>query len=128
MKKFKHIITSFALLLFLSSFIGINEDISAALKAGSAFKVAAFFQSKVDITILEESELLTKLEAEKMLYDFFYDHKPSEFKILHQGESKSGLQYTIGRLETNKGNFRISYYINSSNQKEYIQQIIIDAE
>ena len=67
-------------------------------------------------------------EAEKMVYDFFHEYHPSEFKILHQGKSKSGLKYTIGKLFTDKGDFRVSYYINKTESTEYIQQIIIDSE
>lgn len=128
MKTFKQIFTFSILLFLLSSFTGITEDITAALKQGNAFKLSAFFQDKVDITILEESDLLSKLEAEKMLYDFFHDHDPSDFKVLHHGESKSGLEYTIGKLITNNGDFRVSFYIKKTANSEYIQQIIIDAE
>ena len=128
MKSFYRIFTFGLFLITFSSFTGVNEDINAALKAGNAFKVSKFFDSKVDITILEESDLLSKLEAEKMLYDFFYEYHPSNFQVLHHGESKSGLEYTIGKLITDKGNFRLSYYINKSNNSEHIQQMIIDAE
>ena len=63
-----------------------------------------------------------------MIFDFFHDHKPSDFKVLHHGESKSGLEYTIGKLITSNGDFRVSFYIKSTNNSEFIQQIIIDAE
>jgi len=128
MKSFKKIFTFGLFIVALSSFTGINDDINAALKAGNAFKVSAHFDAKVDITILDDSDLLSKLEAEKMLYDFFYSHHPSDFKVLHHGESKSGLEYTIGKLVTDNGTFRLSYYINKSNNSEHIQQMIIDAE
>lgn len=128
MKSFTKIFTFALFIIGLSSFSGINDDINTALKAGNAFKVSKFFDTKVDITILEESDLLSKLEAEKLLYDFFYGHHPSDFQVLHHGESKSGLEYTIGKLVTDKGDFRLSYYINKSNNSEHIQQMIIDAE
>ncbi len=128
MKTFTKILSLSIIFISLSSFTGIDEKINAALKEGNAFKISAFFSSKVDITILDESDLLTKLEAEKLLYDFFYSHHASDFKVLHNGKSKSGLEYTIGKLVTDNGNFRLSYYINNSNNKETIQQIIIDAE
>jgi hypothetical protein len=128
MKKAKYILSFGLLLLSLSSFAGVTEDISAALKAGNAFKLSAFFQPKIDLTILEESDLLSKLEAEKLVFDFFHENKPSDFVILHQGKSKSGLAYTIGKLVTEKGDFRVSFYINKTSNSELIQQIIIDSE
>tara|TARA_R110002050_G_scaffold109799_1_gene221311 strand:- start:30947 stop:31315 length:369 start_codon:yes stop_codon:yes gene_type:complete len=116
------------LFLSLSSFGGITEGVSDAFKTGNAFKLSSFFQDKIDLTILEESDLMSKLEAEKAVYDFFHENHPSDFKILHQGNSKSGSAYTIGRLVTEKGNFRVSIYVNTSSNKELIQQIIIDSE
>ena len=128
MKLIKHFFVLSFLLVAFSSFAGVTEDIAAALKSGNAFKLSAFFHSKVDITILDESDLLTKLEAEKMVYDFFHENEPSHFEVLHQGKSKSGLAYTIGKLTTKTGTFRVSYYIMKKGDSEYIQQIIIDSE
>ncbi|MFT6323771.1 MAG: hypothetical protein ACJAWO_001327, partial [Halieaceae bacterium] len=67
-------------------------------------------------------------EAEKLIYNFFHAHQPSDFEILHEGKSKTGLEYTIGTLKTNNGNFRVSIYVNKTTQSEYIQQLFIDAE
>jgi hypothetical protein len=125
-------IRSFSILVFIwflaSSFVGITEDITAAFKSGNAFEISAFFPEQVDITVLEESDLLSKLEAEKMIYDFFYAHPPTKFEILHQGKSKTGQEYTIGNLTTKNGTFRVSIYINKTAKSEYIQQLIIDTE
>jgi hypothetical protein len=128
MKKIKHILTLSFLLIFLCSFTGITEDVATALKSGSAFKLSKFFQEKIDLTILDDSDLIGKLEAERKLYAFFHENHPSNFEILHQGESKSGLEYTIGKLVTSNGNYRVSYYIKKTADSEFIQQIIIDTE
>ena len=128
MKPIKQFFVLSFLFVAFSSFTGITDEVASALKAGNAFKLSAFFHSKVDITILDDSDLLTKLEAEKMVYDFFHENEPSHFEILHQGKSKSGLAYTIGKLTTKTGVFRVSYYIMKKGNSEYIQQIIIDSE
>lgn len=128
MKPFKFIFALGFLILTMSSFGGITDGVAAAFKSGNAFKLSSFFQEKVDLTIIEESDLMSKLEAEKMVYDFFHENQPSDFIILHQGNSKSGTKYTIGRLVTEKGSFRVSFYVNTASNKELIQQIIIDFE
>lgn len=127
MKYLKSIITvCFALLLM--SFSGIEESISNALKSGATFKVSAHFHSKVDIMILDEGDFVSKLEAEKMLYDFFYQKKITNFEVLHRGDSNSGLIYVIGKLTTDQGNFRVSYYITNDENNAKIQQFFIDSE
>ncbi len=128
MQKLKHIILLCSLWVLASAFTGLNPDISAAFKSGSAFKVSAFFQDQVDLTILESSDLLSKLEAERKIYDFFHEHSPTNFEILHEVESNSGPEFTIGKLTTKNGTFRVSIYVNKTENSEYIQQIIIDAE
>lgn len=127
MKAIHYIFTIFGLVLLLS-FTGIEESISDALKSGQTFKVSAHFQSKVDIMILDEGDFVTKLEAEKMLYDFFYQKKITNFEVLHRGDSDAGLIYIIGKLTTNQGSFRVSYYITNSEKEAKIQQFFIDAE
>ncbi len=128
MKKIKYTLAFGLLFVFLCSFTGITEDVATALKSGNAFKLSKFFQEKVDLTILDESDLISKLEAEQKLYAFFRENQPSHFEILHQGESKSGLEYTIGKLVTDNGNYRVSFYIKKTSSSEFIQQIIIDTE
>jgi hypothetical protein len=128
MKKLQYILTLIGLWLVFSAFIGITEDVTAALKAGNAFKISALFKGQVDITVLEESDLLSKLEAEKLLFDFFHENDPSDFVILHQGKSRTGQEYIIGTLTTNNGNYRISIYVKKTETSEFIQQFIIEAE
>lgn len=128
MKSIKTFFTASFVILILSSFTGITDDVNTALKTGNAFELASFFNGKVDITIVDYSDLLSKLEAEKLLYDFFREHEPSDFMVLHHGESSSGLEYTIGKLITSNGIYRVSVYINTKENTEYVQQIIIDAE
>lgn len=128
MKNIRFTILFLFVWVILSSFIGIKEDVSSALSEGNAFKVSAFFNNQVDITILDESDLLSKLEAEKQLYDFFHEHSPTQFKILHTGKSRSGQEYNIGTLNTSNGIFRVSFYIEQTDNSEFIQQLIIEAE
>jgi hypothetical protein len=127
MKALFSIITVSAAFLLLS-FTGVEDDIATALRQGQAFKVSAHFHEKVDILILDEGDLVTKLEAEKMLYDFFYQKKITNFEILHRGDSNGGLIYIIGKLSTSSDNYRVSYYITNNKENAKIQQFFIDAE
>lgn len=111
-------------LLFMSFFSGIADQVSTALKSGNAVEIAKYFKSNVDLSILDEDDLYPKADAQKMITNFFRKHQPTDFKVLHQGNSNKGLEYTIGKLTTNNGNFRISFYINS----DLIQQFTIDKD
>ena len=116
------LITCFTLFLF--AFSGIADQISNALKTGNTTEIAKYFKSNIDLSILGEDDLYSKEDATRMIGNFLKKHQPSDFKILHQGNSKKGLEYTIGALSTNTGNFRVSFYINNG----LIQQLKIDKD
>ena len=112
------------LAILLASFSGIADQVSTAFKNGNATEIAKYFKSNVDLSILEEDDLYPKGDAHKMITNFFKKHQPSDFKVLHQGNSNKGLEYTIGKLTTSNGNFRVSFYINGG----LIQQLTIDQD
>jgi len=99
-----------------------------AFKMGSAKELAKNFSTSVDISINDNEDTYSKAKAEKVMKDFFNAHQPKSFSIIHQGTSKSGLQYSIGNLETSSGSFRVSFYLKKTNDSHYIQQLRIDSD
>lgn len=123
MRKLIHTL-KIAPVLLLLSFTLLNDDIITALKMGNANELAKSFASQVNITLFDEHETLSKSAAEGKLKVFFNEHSPTSFVIIHEGNSPSGMKYVIGTLETENGNFRISYYT----KNEIIQELSIDTD
>lgn len=115
----------YSILLMVGSY-GINEDLTETFSRGKANEISVFFRSHIDLTILEDGSLLTKLEAERKLFDFFFSHEPKSFKVTHEGNSMAGVKYIIGELVTNNGDFLVSFYISTNPNSEFVQQLIID--
>ena len=65
--------------------IKIPEGISIAIKAGNAKELANFFNSTIELVILEKEDVYSKPQAEQILKDFFKNYKPVNFLILHKG-------------------------------------------
>ncbi len=105
----------------------ITDQIGLAFKAGNAEEIVKHCRNNVDLTILETNDLYTKAEAKQKLNDFFDANPPKDFRILHRGKSKSGLEYAIGTLITENTQFRVSFYIKTEDGKSLIQQLMIDA-
>lgn len=103
----KLFIISLVVFIF-SSFINpiINENIAKALKTGNAVAVASFFGTTVDLTLPKNEGAFSKAQAELILKTFFETNKPSDFKVIHDGESKNNSLYSIGNLTTSSGVFR----------------------
>ncbi|MBK9320723.1 MAG: DUF4783 domain-containing protein [Bacteroidetes bacterium] len=69
-------------ILFLSVNIASAEfdlldDIANALRSGDAKSVSKYFGSSVDLTIITQEEVYSKVQAEQVLRDFFL--KPAPF-------------------------------------------------
>lgn len=116
MKKSLLIITLF---VALTAFVNpiINENIAKALKNGNAASIASFFNNTVDLTLPKNEGVFSKAQAEIILKNFFTANKPSDFKVVHDGESKNNTLYSIGNLITANGVFRtyILYQENGTN-------------
>lgn len=100
----------FIFILFLTSAIVLNaskitNNISDALKAGDAKKVASYFETSVELTIPNKKGVFSKTQAELILKNFFGSNKPTSFTSVKKGTDKNG-SYSIGDLTTSKGAYR----------------------
>ncbi len=78
-----------------------------ALRAGSARELTRHFQESVELSFEGRKTVYSRTQAEFVLRDFFQKHEPTNFQYVHQGASREGLQYAIGRYDTSEGNFRV---------------------
>ncbi|HLU85178.1 MAG TPA: DUF4783 domain-containing protein [Vicingaceae bacterium] len=116
MKRAFIIITLF---VALTAFVNpiINEKIATAIKNGNSAAIASFFNKTVDLTLPKNEGVFSKSQAEIILKNFFTTNKPTDFKVVHDGESKNNTLYSIGNLITANGVFRtyILYQENANN-------------
>lgn len=115
----------FCTLLFAQD---IMLSIPAALKAGNASVIAKNFDKRVDITIDENSDNYSNIQAEMILKNFLEKFSSRNFTVLHKGNSANGAQYTIGNLKTNLGSYRTYIYIKKSENVSYIQEMRFEKE
>jgi hypothetical protein len=102
-----------------------SERISTYFELGNASGLSKYFKDNIDITLNDESKVYTRAQAEKMLQSFFASNKPSGFRVMHRGKSKTGLEYVIANLESGEELFRVSYYFRITDGKLLIQQLMI---
>jgi hypothetical protein len=103
----------------------IPRDLITAFKTGDASKLAGFFNQSVEITLFEKQEIYSKTQAEMILRDFFKQHPPLQFKILHQG-GKDNSKYAIGNLICETNSYRITFMIKIVGGNSYIHQLRIE--
>ena len=108
--------------------VDINEDISVALRAGNAKELTVFFNKTIDLNIPNNEGIFSKVQAELILKEFFDHYTASSFTILHQGSSKDGAKYSIGNLVTDKGMFRVYYYMKKVGESYLIFELSLNKE
>jgi hypothetical protein len=97
----------------------VINNVKAALKSGSSKELIKFCNDRVDLNIDHETNNYSRVQAEFILKDFFKKYPPSDFQYIHQGASKEGLKYAIGKYSYNNGSFRTLIRLRQAKDKTY---------
>ncbi len=130
MKKVISIIIISFVLMNLGSFSipqEIPRDIAIAFKVGNAEELSRFFNNNIELVILDKEDVYSKAQAEQIIDNFFTDHFPKTFQIIHQGGGDE-TQFAIGKLVTFNGTFRVYLLLKTKNDKPFIHQLRIEKE
>lgn len=131
MKKLHFISVIIGLAIFFGNFQNVfagdlPDGVVIALKSGNAKDLAKYFNSNIDLTIIEKQDIYSKTQAEIILKEFFVKNIPSNFTIMHQG-GKEGSKYVIGNLVTSTGTYRVSLFLKLQGVTQVIQQLRIES-
>lgn len=107
---------------------GVIDQVRETIKAGSSRELARLIAETVDISINSKVETYSKAQAEFVLRDFFKQHPPKDFKIIHQGSSKGGLPYAIGQYATADESYRVFIKIKNISNAYLVNEIRFDKE
>ncbi len=103
-------------------------QIASAIKSGNAKALAGHFDSSLEVTILEQEGSYSSSQAEAVVKNFFSKNAPSDFQIIHKGDSGGNSRYAIGKLQTSNGTFRTYIYVKQKGQQMLIQQLRFERE
>lgn len=105
----------------------IPRNISLAIEKGDAESLAGYFNSTVELVIIDNEDAYSKAHAKTMVSNFFSSHRPSGFQVLHKGGS-DGSYYVIGNLSTGNGSFRVYYLLKDVGSQPFIHQLRFESE
>ena len=107
----------------------ISTELSEAFKKGDSVTISNHFGESVDLNIPNNEGVYSRTQAKLILKTFFLKNKPSDFKIVHNGDSKNNSHYSIGSLKTNKGSYRVYIlYKSSQDNKDVISELRIESD
>lgn len=106
----------------------VISEVRETIKAGSAKELSKYLFQTVDVTIEGKVQSYSKAQAEFVFRDFFRQHPPSEFNIIHQGSSKGGQPFAIGQYKSSGETFRVFMKIKSVNKQQLLHEISFSKE
>ena len=81
--------------------------VGSALRNGSSRELSQYLAATVEVGFDGDKQGYNATQAEIVIKDFFTKNAPSNFEFIHQGESKEGIQYAIGRYSSRNGVYRV---------------------
>jgi hypothetical protein len=120
-------------ILTLQVFASNGQDdviyqVKETIKAGSSKELSKYLFQTVDVTIEGKVQSYSKAQAEFVFRDFFRQHPPSEFNIIHQGSSKGGQPFAIGQYKSADETYRVFMKIKSVNKQQLLHEISFSKE
>ena len=106
----------------------ISDDLTVAFKSGNVDKIATHFTDPIDLSIPNNEGVFSKTQATQILKTFFTKNKPSNFKVVHNGDSKNNAHYSIGNLTTSNGAYRIYILYKEVKSINIILELRIETE
>lgn len=85
----------------------VLNNVKTAMKAGSSKELTKYFHDVVEMVIDGEPSDYSRTQAEFVLKDFLKKYPPTDFQYIHQGASKEGIKYAIGKYNYGEGSFRV---------------------
>jgi len=101
----------------------VIDNVQTAMKTGSSKELSQYFGSIVELNFDGEKSSYSKSQAEFVLKDFFKKNLPVDFQYIHQGSSKQGFKYAIGKYTTENSSFRIWILFKKDDNTYYVDTI-----
>lgn len=123
----------FIVLFSLHGLIAVAQDdikdvVKNDLTIGNIKHLSTFFTENIDISIDDSDAIYSRSQAAMVLSKFFKDNKVKAFKTEHAGNSSDANQYIIGKMITEKGSYRVTYFISVINNVSKIKQFNIETD
>ena len=106
----------------------VISQVKETIKAGSAKELSRYLFQTVDVTIEGKVQSYSKAQAEFVFRDFFRQHPPAQFNIIHQGSSKGGQPFAIGQYKSGDETYRVFMKIKSVNRQQLLHEISFSKE
>ncbi len=100
-------------------------DIAQAFNSANADMVSSYFDSNIDLKILDNENIYSRQQARILLFNFVNDKKPNGFILKHEGGPENA-RFAIGELSAKDGVYRVYYLLKEKSGTIYIYKLRIE--
>jgi hypothetical protein len=116
------------LIFLMANFSFVRQDgleaVLNALKTGNVTAMGARMEDQIELTLPDQSGMVTKTQAISQLNKFFTANTAKGFELKHKGGAP-GATYAIGTLKTQQGDFRVNIFLRGKGNKELLRELRI---
>lgn len=128
------LLSLFALTFSVATLLGQSRaeqdvfvPIAKYLQAGDSEKLSAWFAHNLEIEVLGSVNVCSKAQAKQILKEFFTNYTPKSFAIAIRS-GKAPMKYAIGSLSAGGEKFRVTLFVKTQEDGNFIQQLRIEKE
>lgn len=100
-------------------------DIAQAFNSANGDVVASYFDSNIDLKILDNENIYSRQQARILLFNFISDKKPTGFVLKHEG-GPDNARFAIGELTAKDGVYRVYYLLKEKSGTIFIYKLRIE--
>ncbi|MDB5007252.1 MAG: hypothetical protein JWP45_1645 [Mucilaginibacter sp.] len=104
------------------------DNIAGFIRQGNIHELSALFAPNVEIALLGEENVYSKVQAELILDKFFTQNKPKSVKMLHRINSNPNYLFGVLIVDTDKGMFRIACTLKQVDGSSKLIEMRIETE
>jgi hypothetical protein len=98
------------------------------IRQGNVNELAKSFSSTIELTVLDQENVYSNVQAEVILTNFFKNNQPKLVKILHRIASNPNYRFAVLTLTTNNGVYRVSLSLKNVNGRFELNELRIETE
>lgn len=101
----------------------IPMQLEQALTSGNVKTLSKQFDQRLEIVIDDVSNSYSQQQAQVVLNEFLSGIEVESYEVLHRGQTKNQSTYSVARLTTSAGTYRVYLYVKLINGEHSIQTI-----
>ena len=101
--------------------------IAKYMQAGDSEKLSAWFAQNLEVDVMGSVNVCSKAQARQILKEFFTNYTPRSFNIAYRS-GKAPMKYAIGNLNAGGEKFRVTLFVKTQEDGNFIQQLRIERE